>query len=103
VTGYDPQHRARRARLLHQRRTQAASEARQPRDWFGYARVGARTAVVVPRPGQDQVVIAIVGDDGARASTVVSRATLAQDGIMPGLLAQLDATQAEVRARKEAG
>jgi len=79
VTGYDPQHRARRARLLRQSRT------------------------VVPRPGPDQVVIAIVGEDGARASTVVSRATLAEDGLMPELLTYLDATQAEVRARKEAG
>jgi hypothetical protein len=82
VTGYGPEHRAERAR--------------QTRDWFG-------TAVVVPRPGPGQVVIAITGEDGARAATVVSRATLAEDGIMPGLLAQLDATQAEVRARKEAG
>lgn len=86
MTGYGPEHRAERAR--------------QTRDWFGYARVGAGTAVVVPRPGPDQVVIAIVGEDLARASTVVSRATLAEDGIMPGLLAQLDAIQAEVRARK---
>ena len=79
MTGYGPEHRARRARLLRQSR------------------------VIVPRPGPDQVVIAIVGEDGARASTIVSRATLAEDGLMPELLTYLDATQAEVRARKEAG
>lgn len=75
---------------------------RQRRDWFGYAGVGAGTSVVVRRPGPDEVVIAIVGEDGARASTVVPRATLAGD-ILPGLLGYLDEAQAEVRARRETG
>jgi hypothetical protein len=73
------------------------------RDWHGWAAVGAGTAIPVPTPGPDEVVIAICGADGARASTVVSRATLSGDGIMPSLLEALEDTQAEVRARKDAG
>lgn len=75
---------------------------RQRNDWLGYAAVGAGTSVVVRRPGPDEVVIAIVGEDGARASTVIPRATLGGD-ILPGLLGYLDEAQAEVRARREAG
>jgi hypothetical protein len=56
----------------------------------------------VPVPGPDEVVIAARAADGAEAATVVSRATLAETGIEP-VQEFLEVTQAEARARKEAG
>jgi hypothetical protein len=53
--------------------------------------------ITVSRPEPGEVVIAVCGADGARAWTVSRKETLADEGVMPQILACLAEVQAEVR------
>jgi hypothetical protein len=53
--------------------------------------------ITVSRPEPGEAVIAVCGEDGARAWTVARKETLADEGVLSQILAGLAEVQAEVR------
>jgi hypothetical protein len=55
--------------------------------------------MLVPKPGPDQVVLAICGDDGAICWTIGDKATMGEPGIMGALIGCLEDGQRILRER----